>query len=91
MWSTKADQSPPVGESHIKQYHRLPIQAVASNTVSHAHTHFISGFRVRSRFTRTWYTLHVKSESETPYAATVALAVSLHGPVAPLVLTQRER
>ena len=25
------------------------------------------------------------------YAATVALAVSLHGPVAPLVLTQRER
>ncbi len=26
-----------------------------------------------------------------PYAATVALAVSLHGPVAPLVLTQRER
>jgi len=24
-------------------------------------------------------------------AATVALAVSLHGPVAPLVLTQRER
>lgn len=36
----------------------------------------------------TWETVCVLQQS---YAATVALAVSLHGPVAPLVLTQRER